>query len=94
MYGDSDLAYLVGHDFGVAVVYGGQNATWQLDEKGDEPLRGHVSGISGTELSIFGPTASLTGLAIGQSITVNGVGYVIRNVQPEDLSTTRVFLRK
>lgn len=99
MYGDTDLAYLVGHDFGVPVVYGTKTATWQLDEKSDEPLHGHASGVSAVQFSIFGPTGNLDGgslgaLAIGNPITVNGVSYVIRNVEVEDMSTTRVRLRK
>lgn len=94
MYGDADLDYMVGHDFGVAVVYGTQKATWQLDVKWQEVLAGHVSGISASDLSIFGRAGSLTGLAIGAAITVDGVAYVIRDVQPEDASTTRVELKK
>ena len=94
MYGDADIDYMVGHDFAVTVVYQAQSVSWQLDERGDEPLRGHVSGVSGTELSIYGRAGSLTGLAIGQAITVDGIAYVIRNIQPEDQQMVRVFLRK
>ena len=94
MFGDADLNYLVGRDFAVAVVYQGQRVMWQFDTRGQDVLAGHVSGISASEPSIFGPSAGLTGLEIGKPIMVDGLAYVIRNVQPEDASTVRVYLKR
>ena len=93
MYGDTDLDYLIGHDFGVAVVFGSINAVAQLDQHGVEVLHGHVSGLSAGDLSIYYRTGALPGIKIKSAISVGGVNYIVRNVQAHDQSTSRAELQ-
>jgi hypothetical protein len=92
-FGDADLDYLLGNDFGVDVVYAGLTVDGQLDEVTEDMLAGHVVPQLGVTRTVLVATGSISPVA-GQSITVDGTSYTVYEVRREaiDGRLTRVWL--
>lgn len=75
-----DLAPLFA-DFGVLAVAGANSATVLFDMPGEEIFGGMQQS---TEYAITYRSVDLPGLTAGNSITVDGVAYKVRQTTPQD----------
>jgi hypothetical protein len=92
-FGDDDLAYMLGEDFGVDVVYSGTTVKGIVDEMDEAMLAGHMVSQVGRIRSVLVKTGSIAPVPEG-SITVNGTVFKVYDVREEapDGRLTRVFL--
>jgi hypothetical protein len=86
-FGDADIAFLLGNDFGVAVVVNGVTIPGIKDEVGkDQLLSQGISGVSGTDISVTVQTSALRAaqpnLPNRTAITVDGVAMRLRDQNP------------
>lgn len=90
----ADRRYMLGPDFGVAVVIGAVTTSGQVDDAVDPVLEGSVVGQNARTRSVLIPTDDLNSLALGASLTVGGTSYVARDIQaePPDGLLTRIWL--
>jgi hypothetical protein len=84
IYGDADLPYLLGEDFGVVVVCAGVTTVGIKDQVGkDSLLSSGISGVSGTEISITVQTSVWPVVPNRTPLTVDGAAMFIRDQQLE-----------
>lgn len=91
-FGDADLAYMLGQDFGYDVVYSGTTVKGQLDRRTVEVLQGTGGGVLAQDISVLVKKGSISP-AIGSTLTVNSVSYTVRDILDEDESLTRLHLQ-
>lgn len=81
-YGDADIPFLLGTDFGVAVVIGGAMIPGIVDNVGKDSLLSQgVSGVSGTEISVTVQTSALPKVPNRTALTVDGKSMRLRDQQ-------------
>lgn len=90
-YGDADLQYLIGQDFGVDVVVGAVTTKGQYDPRTVEVLDGMVVAQKAQDLTVLVQIGVLT-LTTGAAITVGGTSYTVLDWNDEDASITRIRL--
>ena len=84
IYGDADIPFLLGEDFGVAVVCNGVTTVGIKDQVGkDSLLSSGVSGVSGTEITVTVQTSAFPTVPNRTAITVDGSPFFIRDQQLE-----------
>jgi hypothetical protein len=91
-FGDADLAYMIGEDFGVAVTIGATVSVGIIDRNTVDTLEGQVVPQLGQDISVLVKRGVFT-VSVGTSAVVDGVTYTVRNIGDEDQSLTRLFLR-
>lgn len=92
-FGDEDLAYMLGEDFGVTVSYGGVSTVGIVDEAWQAVLEGQAIAESATHRTVVIATGSIAPVQ-GGLITVGGAGYAVVDLLKEgpDGRLTRVLL--
>jgi hypothetical protein len=93
-FGDEDLPFMLGNDFGVDVIYSGTTVDGILDEATEDMLQGHVVPQLGVTRTVLIATGSISPVA-GQTISVDGTTYTVYEVRREaiDGRLTRVWLQ-
>jgi hypothetical protein len=91
-FGDADLAYMLGEDFGYAVVIGGVTGVGIVDRNTEAILTGQTTSVDGQDISVLVKRGTFT-VAAGTAATVNSVSYTVRAVVDQDESLTRLYLR-
>lgn len=76
-------------EFAVTAVYAGNNVQVIFDKAYIENY-----GIAGVNTFITVPAASVPGIANGQSILVESLNYIVRNVLPDGTGILQVELEK
>jgi hypothetical protein len=76
-------------EFAVTAVYAGNNVQVIFDKAYIENY-----GLAGVNTFITVPAASVPGIANGQSIVVESLNYVVRNVLPDGTGILQVELEK
>jgi hypothetical protein len=79
-YGDADIPFLLGTDFGVAVVISGQTIPGIVDNVGKDSLLSQgVSGVSSTEILVYVQTSALPKVPNRTALTVDGKSMRLRD---------------
>lgn len=82
-YGDADIPFLLGTDFGVAVVINATTIPGIVDYVGKDSLVSQgISGVSGTEITVAVQTSALPKVPNRTPLTVDGKSMRIRDQQP------------
>jgi hypothetical protein len=82
-YGDADIPFLLGTDFGVAVVVSGVTIPGIVDNVGKDSLLSQgISGVSGTEISVTVQTSALPKVPNRTALTVDGKAMRLRDQNP------------
>jgi hypothetical protein len=91
---DGDILDVFLTHFAVPVVMGMVATRGILDQETTGELEGYARVADVEDLSVLVKTGVLTALAIGSSLTVDGVPYIARDVrrEPPDGALTRAWL--
>lgn len=68
-------------EFAVLAIWGALQTEVILSAPNEDILNGRAQGIA---YEVLLPTAAFPGIVRGESVTVNGVAYVVRDVRRED----------
>ena len=83
-YGDADIPFLLGADFGVTVVIASVTIPGIVDNVGKDSLVSQsVSGVSGTEITVTVQTSALPKVPNRTLLTVDGRNMRLRDSNPE-----------
>ena len=94
-FGDADLAMMLGDVFSVPVSFGA-TTTSGIEDYRDVVLydEDNTARVVGRERSVMLSTSDAASLSAGDSITVNGTSYTVRELLAQtDGATTLVYLR-
>lgn len=90
-FGDTDIPYLFA-DMGVTVVMGAYSTKGFIDTADELVTEGGAPGAIGKMIAVTIKTGSLSGLAVGSIITVDGTYYTVRErLQIDDGTLTRIL---
>lgn len=82
-FNDSDMPAYAAANIGAATVDGRFRANY-----------GEVLGIGGGQPAFAGAGTDLSGVAVGDSVTVGGIGYTVTSIEPDTFGQTVLRLQE
>lgn len=92
-FGDNDIPAMI-EDFGVPFIWKTVTLMALVDYEGENYVReNNITGISGRKITAYVQTSAVAGIANGDSVTVDGTDWKVRDSQQvTDGAITHVLL--
>jgi len=90
----ADLEQLFANDFSVAATYNGSTVRGIFDNEYRPAEFGGEVGVAGTDPAFTCRTSEINAAVEGETITISGVNYTIRDIMPDGTGVTELVLEK